>query len=176
MRFHFCVLLCAALLFTGCASESGTSSSEISTNTLSENHNPIALNVGDSWTYRIMTIDVGVRNYNAEKPDTMVTWHSFRLTKDTLIGGIPFSLIEEVARKKNGEDSLLPGGFRSAVHSDSSGITDVEPIMNNAGFSIFAGRQSVGDSLLNEGVYVYDVSTPIVFPLVKGDTFSFRPK
>lgn len=167
---------CVALFLASCASEDVTVPNEVATNVLPENYNPIALKVGNSWTYREMEIDNGARKFTGKSDTTRMQWHSLRLTKDTVIGGIPFALVEEVRKKKNGDDSLLPSGSRSAIYSDSFGITEVQFTYDNQGMLLFAGRRSVGDSLRNSHIFFYDIFAPIVFPLIKGDTFYYRPK
>jgi hypothetical protein len=140
--------------------------------------NPIKINIGDSWLYRRLAINQGTRQVIGV-PDTLVSYKYVRVIKDTTIHQLPFLIFEAKVRDIE-QKAIRVTQNRSALHIMPDAFIEIclDTITNSFASTMMLGRTVETDSivtkLVSDSLQIFDVMTPIRFPLSKGDTQSFR--
>jgi len=145
-------------------------------------NNPIKVNVGDSWLFRSNMFNKGLRAATGA-PDTITTYHFMKAVKDTIINENKFTIIECKSRWID-QDSIIISYGRSAIHSDSSSVFEIDfsikgPSSTETAFARAATVASANaDSLMhyfiNDSLNIDDAITPIRFPLKKDSLMPLR--
>jgi hypothetical protein len=140
---------------------------------------PVKIKVGDTWLYRRMFINEGLRKATGV-PDTIDSYRFIRATGDTQIEDMPFILLEIRDRDRD-KDSVFITQSRCAVHVGDSVLIQISLSKPKSGFmgelfgrvagnSIDSLLQRIGQDTQN----VFDVVTPLRFPLRPGQLQTYR--
>jgi len=166
-----CILLCA------CDPESTT----VPAPTIPTTNNPVLIKVGDSWLYRRLFINQGLRLATGA-PDTIYGYKFVQAIKDTVIQQLPFLVLEATVRDID-KDVIKLTKTRTAMHVESDALIEISldtVVTSFAGGAVF-GRVAASnptDSLIAkltaDSLHIFDVITPIRFPLTVGDTQTYR--
>ena len=113
-------------------------------------------------------------------PDTIYSYRFIRAIRDTQIEGMAFTLLESRDRDLD-KDSVFIHVSRAAVHVDDSLLIQISLDKSQSGFmgELF-GRVAANpvDSLLQrigiDTLKVFDVVTPLRFPLRQGEIQTYR--
>lgn len=143
---------------------------------LSETRNPLTVKVGDTWLFRRLFINEGMR-VAMGLPDTLTSYVFAQATSDTTIDGLSFVKIRYLWRERTQEGFDRDTAF-SYVHVDDSSIQSIQISSAWMPFADALGRTS-GLAIDSQQARLavlgfYDVTTSMRFPLSKGDTFTFR--
>jgi len=130
---------------------------------------PVSLPLGQGWLYREEWIMPGLRAITSE-PDTVVIYRYFLAEKDTSIDGLDWRVVASRDRLV-GRDSVWKSQGRSAYHWSDSGLTEIE-LNQPMSIGLFGRVAANSNGLDTAGIW--DVVTPLAFPLQKDSVYAWR--